>query len=214
MIPSSWYRIITLRCCLRWCGKNCPTRPSSCSGTFPGPTPESYGICPWRREISKDSWAAASSGFTREARQPFSVLYRSYLEARIDRDSSTVSYGGRLTAVNPTRFPSSGRRAGWKTNGRAGLSGTSASDMRWALTAGGDRCRSVGLHQGDHRTVSRGRTICLNCSRNGSAKFSFIQIAAPSRTIIDQYQHFHDQVYAWRNASINALAARGTSRLC
>jgi trehalose 6-phosphate synthase len=27
-------------------------------------------------------------------------------------------------------------------------------------------------------------------------KFSFIQIAAPSRTIIDQYQHFHDQVYA------------------
>jgi len=27
-------------------------------------------------------------------------------------------------------------------------------------------------------------------------KFAFIQIAAPSRTIIDQYQHFHDQVYA------------------
>ena len=93
MIPSSWCRIITCAAAQDGAGK-AAQRDHHHVLAYSLAQLESYGICPWRQEILEDSLAAASSGFTR-ARQPFSVLYRSHLEARIDRDSSTVSYGGR-----------------------------------------------------------------------------------------------------------------------
>ena len=69
---------------------------------IPWPNAESFGICPWRQEILEGLLGSSILGFhTRVHCNNFIDSIDRILEARIDRNSSTVSYGGKLTAVNP-----------------------------------------------------------------------------------------------------------------
>ena len=69
---------------------------------IPWPNAESFGICPWRQEILEGLLGSSILGFhTRVHCNNFIDSIDRLLEARIDRNSSTVSYGGKLTAVNP-----------------------------------------------------------------------------------------------------------------
>ena len=67
---------------------------------IPWPNPESFGICPWRREIIDGLLGSTILGFhTRYHCNNFLQTVDRFVEARIEYESSTVSYGGHLTMV-------------------------------------------------------------------------------------------------------------------
>jgi trehalose 6-phosphate synthase len=152
---------------------------------------------------------------TREHGNHFLSCIDRILEARIDRDSSTVSYGGRLTAVNPypisIEWPSR-----WLENQRPVPDCRVHIRERHAM--GPDRLVGIGVDRLDYTKGIIERFLAVErlfeLQPEWVGKFSFIQIAAPSRTIIDQYQHFHDQVYALAERINKRFGREGWSRSC
>ncbi|MEO7150838.1 MAG: trehalose-6-phosphate synthase, partial [Burkholderiaceae bacterium] len=67
---------------------------------IPWPNPESFGICPWRREILEGMLGSTILGFhTRFHCKNFIETVDRYLEARIEHEHSTVTYGKKETLV-------------------------------------------------------------------------------------------------------------------
>src|SRR3954451_13402141 len=67
---------------------------------IPWPNPESFGICPWREEVLDGLLGSDILGFhTRFHCNNFLDSVDRFLESRIDRDNSTVTHNGELTAV-------------------------------------------------------------------------------------------------------------------
>ena len=69
----------------------------------PWPNPESFGICPWREELLDGMLGSTILGFhTSFHRQNFVETVDRYLEARIERESSTIVVtAAQLTRVEP-----------------------------------------------------------------------------------------------------------------
>ena len=66
----------------------------------PWPNPESFGICPWRREILQGMLGSTILGFhTRFHCKNFMETVDRYLEARIEDEHSTISYQDKETLV-------------------------------------------------------------------------------------------------------------------
>ena len=71
---------------------------------IPWPNPESFAICPWREEIISGLLGSSILGFhTQFHCNNFVDTVDRTIEARVDRESFTVSLGGKLTAVR--RYP-------------------------------------------------------------------------------------------------------------
>ena len=71
---------------------------------IPWPNPEAFSICPWRKEILEGLLGSSILGFhTQFHCNNFVDTVDRMLEARVDRESFTVSYGGKPTAVK--RYP-------------------------------------------------------------------------------------------------------------
>ena len=80
------------------------TRPSSRSGTSPGRIPRRSRICPWREELLDGLLGSSILGFhTQFHCNNFVDTVDRLLEARVDRETFTVSYRGQPTAVK--RYP-------------------------------------------------------------------------------------------------------------
>ena len=79
---------------------------------IPWPNPEAFGICPWREEILAGLLGSSILGFhTQSHCNNFLDTAARYLEARIDRETFTIWFGGEPTRCTATRSPSTGRRA-------------------------------------------------------------------------------------------------------
>ncbi len=172
---------------------------------IPWPNSERYAICPWHREILEGLLGSSILGFhTRFHCGNFIHSVDRLLESRIDRDAFTISHGGKLTAVN--HYPIS---------------------IEWPSAAVRDHpsvetCRK---HVGELHRFEHGHRIGLGVERLDYTKgilerflaverllelqpewvgtFTFIQIAAPSRSIIEHYRQFTEEVHALTNR-INA----------
>src|SRR4029078_351506 len=71
---------------------------------IPWPNPEAFGICPWREEILDGLLGSSILGFhTQYHCNNFFDTVDRYLEARVTRETSTISYGGDPTEVR--RYP-------------------------------------------------------------------------------------------------------------
>jgi trehalose-6-phosphate synthase len=93
---------------------------------IPWPNPESFGICPWRREILQGMLGSTILGFhTRYHCKNFIETVDRYLEARIEHEHSTIAFQDKETLVES--YPIS---IEWPTRGRGG-----------GLAAGGRQCR-------------------------------------------------------------------------
>lgn len=163
---------------------------------IPWPNPEAFGICPWRNEILDGLLGSSILGFhTRFHCNNFIDSVDRFIECRIDRETSTISYGGKLTAVNP--YPIS---IEWPV--RWVKSQKPVSECQGHIrTLNGF---PPGLHLGigvDRLDYTKGilerflaveRFLELNPDWIG--KFTFVQIAAPSRSTIEHYQYFESQV--------------------
>jgi trehalose-6-phosphate synthase len=163
---------------------------------IPWPNAESFGICPWREEILEGLLGSSILGFhTRVHCNNFIDSVDRLLEARIDRNSSTVSYGGKMTAVNP--YPIS---IEWPLQWLHGQRSVPEcrTTLREAYGMTPDRLVGLGVERLDYTKGILERFMAverlLELQPEWIGKFTFVQIAAPSRSMIEQYHHFTAQV--------------------
>lgn len=165
---------------------------------IPWPNPESFSVCPWGTDILNGLLGSSILGFhTQFHCNNFVDTVDRLIEARVDRESFTVSQGGKLTAVR--RYPIS---IAWPPT--AEMIGKPVADCRReirernALPA--TQALGVGVDRLDYtkgiveRFLAVERLMELNPQWVG--RFTFIQIAAPSRSSIDEYRNHEDTVRA------------------
>ena len=163
---------------------------------IPWPNPERYAICPWYRDILEGLLGSSILGFhTRFHCSNFINTVDRSLETKIDWDSSTISYGGKLTAVN--HYPIS---IEWPS--RMLVEQPPVPTCRTRIRAINSLPHTyrvgVGVERLDYTKGILERFLAverlLELQPEWIGAFSFIQIAAPSRTKIDEYQQFAQQV--------------------
>jgi trehalose 6-phosphate synthase len=165
---------------------------------IPWPNPEAFAICPWRDELLDGLLGSSILGFhTQFHCNNFVDTVDRLLEARVDRETFSVSYRGKLTAVK--RYPIS---VEWPTP--PALVGKPVEDCRrdvrqrhelpasHAIGVGVDRLDYTKGIEERLRAVER----LFEMQPEWVGKFTFIQIAAPTRTRIEQYQEYETRVRA------------------
>jgi trehalose-6-phosphate synthase len=163
---------------------------------IPFPNPEVFGVCPWREEILEGLLGSSILGFhTRFHCNNFIESVDRFLESRIDRETSTISYKSVLTAVN--HYPISIEYpVKWLKNQKS--VNECRKHIRQINGLPPDRLLGVGIDRLDYTKGILERFLAverlLELEPNWIGKFSFIQIAAPSRSALDQYQHFDSDV--------------------
>ena len=127
---------------------------------IPWPNPEAFAICPWRAELLDGLLGSSILGFhTQFHCNNFLDTVDRLLEARVDRESFTISFRGESTAVH--RYPIS---IEWPPAPLA--TRQAACPRRGAPCASGSACRRPParrrrrpprLHEGHRRALQRGR---------------------------------------------------------
>ena len=167
---------------------------------IPWPNAEAFGICPYQREIVDGLLGADLIGFHIQTHcNNFLATVDHAVEALTEWDRFTVNRQGHVTRVHP--YPIS--VAYTANNHVAGNSGPNSGELRAAL------CHELGIEAsllgvGVDRIdctkgiVERFRGVerFLEANPGYLRRFSFVQIGAPSRTDIDRYRVFLDEITA------------------
>lgn len=165
---------------------------------IPWPNPESFSVCPWHEEILEGMLGSSILGFhTRFHCRNFMDSVDRFLEARIRLEDSTISYSGALTQVNSypisIHWPSNNDSAKWLP----------VTDCRKKLRAliGVEDDRhlvAIGIDRFDYTKgiVERFNAVDRMLAKHQGLRerFTFIQFAAPTRSLLDDYQLFAHQV--------------------
>jgi trehalose 6-phosphate synthase len=165
---------------------------------IPWPNPEAFGICPWRAELMEGLLGSTILGFhTRFHCSNFIDSVDRFIESRIDREHSTISYGGKLTAVNA--YPISVEWPSRLTRGQKPADQCRAH-VRELLRLPAGHLLGLGVDRLDYTKGLLERLLAverlLERYPQWIGTFSFAQIAAPSRTFIPQYKQFEADVLA------------------
>ena len=163
---------------------------------IPWPTAEGFGICPWEREILEGLLGSSILGFQTQAHcNNFIESVDRYLESRIDRERQAVVMGGRETLVRP--YPIS---VEWPSRWLEGAAPVREcrSSVRAEHGLPPDALLGVGVDRLDYTKGIVERLLAverlLDRYPQYRGRFFFIQVAAPSRTLIETYQRMNDQV--------------------
>jgi trehalose 6-phosphate synthase len=173
---------------------------------IPWPNPEAFGILPWREEILDGMLGSSILGFHTQfhCNNFFDTVDR-FLEARVDRETFSISYGGDTTEVR--RYPIS---IEWPP---AALQMQPPVQecrrrVRERLGVAQDVKLGVGVDRLDYTKgiLERFSAIerLLELEPRWIGRFSFVQVAAPSRSSIAEYQSL--------DARVRELAARINTR--
>lgn len=163
---------------------------------IPWPNVERFGICPWREEILDGLLGSSIVGFhTRQHCNNFLESVDKHLEARIDREIDGVVRGGVTSLVRP--YPIS---IAWPDPWCAQQPPV-AECRRQVLSDLGlpsDVRLGVGVDRLDYTKGIEERLLAvdelLRTRPEYRGKFTFVQIGAPSRSRIPQYQRLADAV--------------------
>jgi trehalose 6-phosphate synthase len=163
---------------------------------IPWPNGERMGICPWRNDLLEGLLGSSIVGFHTQLHcNNFLDSVDRYLEARIDREHNAVVRRGHRTLVRP--YPIS---LEWP--------------VRWAETAPSpEECRAqvwrelklkpdallgIGVDRLDYTKGVEERFLAvemlLDRHPEFRGRFSFVQLAAPSRTKIERYRQLNETV--------------------
>src|SRR5690606_5451160 len=127
----------------------------------------------------------------------FSDAVDQFLEARIDREERAVVYQGRMTLVRP--YPIS---IDWPNRWAEESPPVEVCrrELRDELGLPEDALIGVGVDRLDYTKGIVERFLAverlLTRYRSYRGKFTFVQVAAPSRTVIASYRELHQQVGA------------------
>ena len=165
---------------------------------IPWPNPESFGICPWRSEILEGMLGSTILGFhTRFHCKNFIETVDRYLEARIEHEHSTISFGGAQTLVESypisIEWPSPEQAREWPTPGQC------RTEVFERLGIPPGHRVAVGVDRFDY---TKGILERLNALERMLEKhpelqqrFTFVQVAAPSRGALEEYQSFQERIH-------------------
>jgi trehalose 6-phosphate synthase len=163
---------------------------------IPWPNPESFGICPWTEEILQGLLGSSVVGFhTRFHCNNFIDTVERFLECKIDREHWTVSYGGELTGVQ--RYPVSIDFPGRLMRHAKPVDET-RTKVREQYGLPADALLGIGVDRFDYtkgileKFAAVERLLELHPEWIG--RFTFLQIAAPTRSKIEQYRRFREEV--------------------
>jgi trehalose 6-phosphate synthase len=173
---------------------------------IPWPNPEAFGILPWREEVLAGMLGSSILGFHTQihCNNFFDTVDR-YLEARVDRETFSISYGGNLTEVR--RYPIS---IEWPPAALQVQLPVEACrrHVRERLGIGPEVRIGVGVDRLDYTKGILERFNAterlLELEPRWVGRFSFVQAAAPSRSTLEDYQNL--------DAKVRATAARINKR--
>jgi alpha,alpha-trehalose-phosphate synthase [UDP-forming] len=162
---------------------------------IPWPNPESFGICPWRRELLEGLLGADLIGFHIQSHcNNFLETIDRTLESRIEWERFAVNKGGHFTLVRP--FPIS-----------VDFKETQADEHKAIRVERDALLKQLGV-EADYLGIGvdrldytkgiperfRGIERFLEKYASYNGRFTFVQIGAPSRTHIDRYQDLNAEV--------------------
>ncbi|MFA9439058.1 trehalose-6-phosphate synthase [Uliginosibacterium sp. sgz301328] len=173
---------------------------------IPWPNPESFGICPWRKELLEGMLGSTILGFhTRYHCKNFLETVDRFLEARIEHEHTTVTYGGRDTLVKS--YPIS---IHWPTAEETAVVPPIAAcraELRERLGVAPEHCVAIGVDRFDYTKgiLERVNAVERMLEKHPSmvGRFSLVQIAAPTRSSLDEYRIFRERLQA-RVEAVNA----------
>jgi len=174
------------------------SRPDAKIGLFwhvPWPSPEIFNICPFKKQILEGMLGADILGFhTQQYCNNFMGTVGKGIESIVDLEQFSITLKNHLTHVRP--FPISIAF----TNGHSGK-----DDLRIAenlLNEFGIRADYVGLGV-DRMDYTKGIMerfkgieFFLDLYPQYKEKFVFLQIAEPSREVVEKYRQFNEEVTA------------------
>jgi trehalose 6-phosphate synthase len=163
---------------------------------IPWPSSQHFGICPWRKEILQGMLGASILGFhTQFDCNNFLDSVDRFLEARIDRERNAVIQRGHTTLVRP--YPIS---IEWPNRWLEGLppADECRSQVLQELGLKPDALIGLGVDRLDYTKGLEERLLTverlLEREPQYRGRFSFVQLAAPSRTIIERYKQLNENV--------------------
>jgi len=173
---------------------------------IPWPNPEAFGILPWREEVLEGMLGSSILGFhTQYHCNNFFDTVDRFLEARVDRETFSISYGGETTEVR--RYPIS---IEWPPAPLAVQVPVAEAHKRVRERLGlqEDVKLGVGVDRLDYTKGILERFMAierlLELEPRWVGKFAFLQVAAPSRSSIDEYQNL--------DARVRSMASRINER--
>lgn len=164
---------------------------------IPWPNPESFGICPWRREIVRGLLGSSILGFhTRYHCKNFLETVDRHLEARIEHEHSSVTFQGEETRVESypisIAWPGNADEAAWPPVQEC------RRQVRAKLGMGPGQRLALGVDRFDY---TKGILERLNAVERLLEKypqwvgeFCLLQVAAPTRSALDEYRAFRARV--------------------
>jgi len=164
---------------------------------IPWPNPESFGICPWRREILQGMLGSTILGFqTRFHCKNFIETVDRYLEARIEHEHSTISFQDDDTFVQSypisIEWPDGAGAAAWPAIAQC------RSNVVRRLGIAPDVKIAVGVDRLDYTkgVLERIQAVerLLEQHPEWIGRFVLLQVAAPSRSILEEYRLFNERL--------------------
>jgi trehalose-6-phosphate synthase len=177
---------------------------------IPWPNPESFGICPWRSEILEGMLGSTILGFhTRFHCKNFIETVDRYLEARIEHEHSTVTFGGEQTLVESypisIEWPTPEEVREWSSPAQC------RNEVIERLGIPREHRIAVGVDRFDYTKGILERLLAvermLEKHPEMQSRFTFVQVAAPSRGALDEYRLFQERIQA-ATERINTRFAR------
>jgi trehalose 6-phosphate synthase len=178
---------------------------------IPWPNPEAFAICPWREQLLDGLLGSSILGFHTQVHcNNFVDTVDRQLEARVDRDAFIVSYGGARTMVR--RYPISVQ---WPTapelmarpvaKCRTMIRAMHGLPLDHKIGVGVDRLDYTKGIEERFRAVER----LFDLHPEWVGRFTFVQVAAPTRSTIDEYRNYESRVRALADRINARFAAHG-----
>jgi trehalose 6-phosphate synthase/phosphatase len=165
---------------------------------IPWPNAETFGVCPWKRQILENMLSADILGFhTRYHCQNFLATVDRYIECQIDQEHMTVTHQGHVCRVRA--YPIS---IEWPPRRFAGAARTSNARATLGERVGiaPDVRIGVGIERWDFTKGIVERFLALETLFDKypewRGRLTFLQVAAPSRSKLPAYQAIQQQTLA------------------
>ena len=180
---------------------------------IPWPNAERFGICPWREELLSGLLGSSIVGFhTQQHCNNFVDSVDAFMESRIDRETTAIVQGDRRTLVRP--YPISIEWPVHWVREAPSIEDCRAS-VRRELDLPPDALLGVGIDRLDYTKGIEERLSAvdqlLERYPEFRGRFTFAQLAAPSRTKIAHYRELNERIEALADR-INQKWAKGSYR--